>query len=57
MTDDGIIYCPPCNRLHGILKIDTNTDNVTELDRHFLPEQDVGVMGAFISCQVMQTES
>ena len=37
MTDSGIIYCVP--RSHrGILKIDTNTDNVTELDRNLLPE-------------------
>ena len=41
MTDGGIIiYCPPVySHLHGILKIDTNTDNVTELDRNLLPKQ------------------
>ena len=32
ITGNGIIYCPPLNDDHGILKIDTNTDNVTELD-------------------------
>ena len=33
MTDNGIIYCPPLSSyFRGILKIDTNTDNVTELD-------------------------
>ena len=41
MTESGIIYCPPYNSLtNGILKIDTNTDNVTVLDINFLPEQD-----------------
>ena len=35
MTESGIIYCP--NR--GILKIDTNTDNVTKLDVNLLPER------------------
>ena len=39
ITDSGIIYCPPGNEDHGILKIDTNTDNVTELDRNLLPER------------------
>ena len=40
MTDSGIIYCIPCyNSDHGILKIDTNTDTVTELDVNILPEQ------------------
>ena len=39
MTSNGIIYCPPCDIEHGILKIDTNTDNVTELNRDLLPEQ------------------
>ena len=38
MTDNGIIYCPPYDVDRGILKIDTNTDTVTELDRN-LPEQ------------------
>ena len=38
MTTSGVIYCPPCNLIRGILNIDTNTDNVTELDRDLLPE-------------------
>ena len=38
ITDRGIIYCPPY-RDRGILKIDTNTDTVTELlDGNLLPE-------------------
>ena len=44
ITDSGIIYCPPrpCISGHdrGILKIDTNTDAVIELDRNFIPESD-----------------
>ena len=39
-TDSGVIYFLPsylCNR--GILKIDTNTDTVTELDGNLLPER------------------
>ena len=39
ITDSGIIYCVPRSSDRGILKIDTNTDNVTELDRNVLPEQ------------------
>ena len=39
MTASGIIYCPPSNQFYGILKIDTNTDDVTELDRDLLPER------------------
>ena len=39
MTDNGVIYCPPiCSEDHGILKIDTNTDTVTELDVNLHPE-------------------
>ena len=38
ITDTGVIYCPPCND-RGILKIDTNTDTVTVLDRNLLPER------------------
>ena len=37
-TDSGIIYCPPYFYGRGILKIDTNTDTVTELDVNLLPE-------------------
>ena len=44
MTENGIIYCPPCNRDRGILKIDTNTDTVTDLDANLLPEQGDGFM-------------
>ena len=44
MTVSGIIYCLPGNtRDLGILKIDTNTDNVTELDVNLLPEQGYGL--------------
>ena len=40
ITESGIIYCTPYgSRNHGILKIDTNTDTVTELDRNLLPER------------------
>ena len=39
MTDSGVIYCPPDSSNRGILKIVTNTDTVTELDRNLLPEQ------------------
>ena len=39
ITGSGIIYCVPCSSERGILKIDTNTDNVTELDRNLFPEQ------------------
>ena len=41
MTDSGVIYCPPYDDDRGILKIDTNTDTATELDRNLLPEQGV----------------
>ena len=41
ITDSGVIYkyCVP-NTGRGILKIDTNTDTVTELDANLLPERD-----------------
>ena len=39
ITDSGIIYCTPFTSNHGILKIDTNTDTVTELNDAVLPEQ------------------
>ena len=39
MTDSGVIYCFPWDEGRGILKIDTNTDVVTEMDRNLLPEQ------------------
>ena len=46
MTDNGIIYCPPYEDYdRGILKIDTNTDTATELNRNLLPEQ-----GVWASC-------
>ena len=38
ITESGIIYCAPHDD-RGILKIDTNTDDVTELNRNLLPEQ------------------
>ena len=44
ITKSGIIYCPPVySRRRGILKVDTNTDNVTELDRNLIPEQGDGM--------------
>ena len=39
MTDNGVIYCPPCNPRRDILKINTNTDNVIELNVNLLPQQ------------------
>ena len=50
ITDSGIIYFPPRNSSRGILKIDTNTDNVTELNRNLLPER--GNANLWISCAV-----
>ena len=54
MTDCGIIYCSPfyCSPYagdHGIVKIDTNTDDVTELDVNLLPERGIGM---WVSCAV-----
>ena len=46
ITGSGVIYCPPFDDERGILKIDTNTDNVTELDVNLLPERGVGIMWA-----------
>ena len=48
MTDSGVIYCPPDHWNRGILKIDTNTDTVTELNRNFLPAQ--GLYSMWASC-------
>ena len=49
ITGSGIIYCStPFNLNGGILKIDTNTDNVTELDFNLLPEEGEG--GMWRSC-------
>ena len=42
ITDNGVIYCPPSDGGCGVLKIDTNTDDVTELDLDRLPEQGRG---------------
>ena len=39
MADNGVFYCIPYFSNRGILKIDTNTDTVTELDVDLLPEQ------------------
>ena len=39
ITDNGIIYSAPNGYGRGILKIDTNTDNVTVLDANLLPER------------------
>ena len=42
MTDSGVIYCFPWDEGRGILKIDTNTDVVTELDVNF-PERGIAM--------------
>ena len=40
ITDGGVIYCvPDHSRVNGILKIETNTDTVTELDGNLIPER------------------
>ena len=39
ISGSGVIYCPPEDNDRGILKIDTNTDDVTELDVNLLPER------------------
>ena len=39
ISQSSFIYCPPVDFDHGILKIDTNTDTVTELDVNLLPER------------------
>ena len=48
ITDSGVIYCAP-RFGRGILKIDTHTDDVTELNVNLLPER-----GSFkwVSCDV-----
>ena len=38
MPDNGVIYCPSVT-YRGILKIDTKTDTVTDLDFNLLPER------------------
>ena len=48
ITDNGVIYSVPCNEHCGVLKIDTNTDNVAELDTNLLPEQ-----GWLVSVEIM----
>ena len=48
MTGTGVIYSVPCNEHRGVLKIDTNNDNVTELSRNLLPEQ--GQYNMWTSC-------
>ena len=51
MTDSGVIYCPSLSSSYrGILKIDTNTDNVTELNFNFLPENGRGLSVMWASC-------
>ena len=52
MTENGVIYCPPCDEHTGILKIDTNSDNVTELDANLLPEDGGCVMWASCAAAV-----
>ena len=49
ITDSGIIYCVPCNSDCAILKVDTNADTATELNRNLLPEQGSNI---WISCAV-----
>ena len=54
MADSGvIIYCSPLDGNRGILKIDTNTDNVTELDRHLLTSCALAVDGCIYLCLLM----
>ena len=49
MTGSGVIYCPPNNsNHHGILKIDTNTDTVTELDAHLFLNEVMVVCGTHV---------
>ena len=49
ITDNGVIYCVSYHpRRRGILKIDTKTDGVTELDRNFLPQR--GITNLWRSC-------
>ena len=43
ITDSGFIYCPPDDEGRGVIKIDTNTDTVTELNRNLLPERGWGM--------------
>ena len=38
MTEKGVIYCVPNGSNRGILKIDTNIEDVRELDFNLLPE-------------------
>ena len=61
ITDSGIIYGVPCAENHGILKIDTNTDNVTELDANLVMICGIHVlpfsMDVFTSCRHVQTVS
>ena len=45
MADSGVIYCSPLDGNRGILKIDTNTDNVPELDRNLLTSCALAVDG------------
>ena len=49
MANNGVIYCLPANSYRGILKINTNTDNVTELDINF-PER--GGSNKWLSCDL-----
>ena len=49
ITGSGVIYCLPCERRRGILKIDTNTDTVIELDVNLLPERGHNM---WLSCAV-----
>ena len=39
MAKNGVIHCPPDNIDRGILRIDTKTDVVTELDVDLLPQR------------------
>ena len=50
LTDSGVIYCVPRRSRRGILKIDTNTDNVTELDANLLPEGGPADEDMWLSC-------
>ena len=46
-TGSGIIYCVPKFYGRGILKIDTITDTVTELDRNLFPEDGYNLWRSF----------
>ena len=50
ITGSGIIYCLPKFYGRGILKIDTNTDTVTELDRNLFQKMVIICGDHVLSC-------